>query len=239
MADRVKVGYVPVNDRSSVVFPPPRLLRSTRSAPLGRRAVQSCPAVNILERRIIEVLAPFNLQIRCIKNDKGGFDFHCIDSGTRIDHDLIPQFVTFMPQQFWRSEGVPVVQIGLPHIFVCDTPCYITQMPAWASDKCADIPGRLISGRFPTHIWPRSLNLSFEWDRLDQDFRMKSGDPVCSLFVETGDPESDVSLVSAKRTDELQSYLTKIEDVVKFSSGSFNLFERALEVRPKTLLTEY
>lgn len=239
MAARVKIGYVPVNNRSSIVFPPPRLIRSTRSAPLSNRAVQSCPAVNVLEKRIIEILAPFSLQIRCVSNSRGGFDFHCVDSGTRIDRELIPQHVTFMAPQFWRTEGVPVVQIGLPHIFICDTSCYVTQMPAWASNKCAEIPGTLISGRFPTHIWPRSLNLSFEWSNTGEDFSMKIGEPVCSLFVETADPESDVSLVHAKMTDDLRDYLVKIEDVVKFSSGSFNLFERAMKVRPEVLLREY
>lgn len=68
---------------------------------------------------------------------------------------------------------------------------------------------------------------------------MKIGQPVCSLFVETADPESDVSLVHAKMTDELRDYLVKIEDVVKFSSGSFNLFDRAMKVRPEVLLSEY
>lgn len=239
MSDRVKIGYVSVNNRSSVVFPPPRLLRSIRTAPLSSRAVQSCPAVNVLEKRIIEVLAPFSLQIRCVANSRGGLDFHCIDSGTRIDQELIPQYVTFMPRQFWRTEGVPVVQIGLPHIFVCDTSCYVTQMPPWASEKCAKIPGSVIAGRFPTHVWPRSLNLSFEWSDLSADFCMRIGEPICSLFVETADPESEISLVHAKMTKDLQDYLVKIEDVVKYSSGSFQLFDRARQVRPSVLLQEY
>lgn len=39
-------------------------------------------------------------------------------------------------------------------------------------------------------------------------------------------------------TAELQEYLAKIGDVVKFTSGSFDLFERAKQVRPTSLLQE-
>ncbi|MEH6715964.1 hypothetical protein [Parasphingorhabdus flavimaris] len=235
----MKIGYVPINSKSSLAFAPPRLLRGSRTQALSDRAVQACPAVNVVERRIIEILAPFSIQIRCISNSRSGYDFHIIENGTRIDREIIPQFVTFMPRKFWRNEKYPVVQIGLPHIFVCDENCYVTQMPAWASDRAANIPGQLISGRFPTHIWPRSLNLSFEWKDFQADFKMKAGEPICYLFVETDNLEANVSLVSAKMTADLRSYLDKMEDVVKFTSGSFGLFDRAAEVRPKTLLSEW
>lgn len=213
-APPVKIGYVPVNIRSSAAFPAPRIVRSTRETPLSGRAVQACPAVNDFEQRAIEVLAPFSIRIRCVKGHRGTFDFHVVDVGTRIDDDLIEQYVTFMPRKFWRSPSLPVVQIALPHIFVCDEPCYITQMPAWASARSARLPGPFISGRFPTHLWPRSLNLAFEWADLDQDFTMKRGEPVCYLYVETEKFESKILLVAGELTKELADYRSKIEDVV-------------------------
>lgn len=238
MKSKLKIGFVSHTEHSSFAFPPPRLLLSGRTRPPSNRAVQACPAVNTHEKRIIEVLAPFSLQMRCLTNNKGGYDFHLVDQGTRIDADLISQFVSFMPREIWRNPKAPVVQITLPHIFVCDEPCYLTQLPAWASEDAANIPGQFISGRFPADVWPRSLNLSFEWSNLNSDFRMKRGSAVCYLLVETTDLTQEVSLVEASMTEDLKSYISKMDGVVKFTSGSFGLFDRARAVRPLSLLSE-
>ena len=200
--------------------------------------MQSCPAVNGFERKVIELLAPFSFQMRCTANRTGGYDFHVIEAGTRLDFELMPSLVSVMPREIWRSPDRPVVQIALPHIFVSDDELYLTQMQAWASSDAIRLPGMLIGGRFPAHIWPRSLNLAFEWSDLATDFKMKRGQPICYLFAETKHFGSKIELFEGEMTAELSSYLSKISDVVKYTSGSFNLFERAQEVRPRTLVTE-
>lgn len=234
----VAVGYVPAELASAVAFPPPRILLSARSEPLSRRAVQACPAVNTFESRTIEILAPFSLRLRCLSGAKGTFDFHIVDNGTVPDAKVIERHVGFMSREFWRTPDAPIVQINLPHFFVCDETCYLTQAPAWASSKRAQIPGMLISGRFPTNIWPRPLNLAFEWTERDQDFIMRRGEPVCYFMVETDRPDVSVRLVQALLTPELQDYRRQIEDVVAYTSGAFNLFDEAKKVRPLRLLRE-
>lgn len=236
--DRCKIAFVPVEERGSLAFPIPRILRSSRARPKSRRAVQSCPAVNAFERRVIEVLAPFSLRLRCRRNANGRFDVHVVDDGTRIDADLITRVVSVMPREIWRSDSYPVVQIALPHIFVSDDEVFLTQMAAWASSNAARIPGMLIGGRYPVHIWPRSLNLAFEWTNFNEDFVIRRGQPICYMFAETKHFDDSVELIEAEMTPELSSYLSKISDVVKYTSGSFDLFDRALEVRPKILVKE-
>ena len=235
---RQKVGFVAIEGRSSIVFPTPRLLRSTRALPLSRRAVQACPAVNTFERRVIELLAPFSIQIRCQKTNKGTFEFFLIENGTRIDSELISGLVSFMPREIWRTDNVPVVQIALPHLFISDESLFLTQMPAWASPTAIEIPGNLISGRFPADLWPRSLNLAFEWRDIQRDFKMRRGQPICYLFAETSDPEAGIDLIEAEMTEKLSRYISAISDVVKYTSDSFSLFERARKIRPKLLLEE-
>ena len=234
----VTIGYVPVALRSSLAFPVPRLLLGTRGGPIGPRAVQACPAVNTFESRTVEILAPFSLRLRCIARDAGNFDFHLVEDGTRLDEELLQHHVTFMPRQFWRTSGSPVVQIGLPHFFVCDETCYLNQTPAWASEKSASIPGRLISGRFPTSVWPRTLNLAFEWSDFGADFVMKRGEPVCYATFETERPDRPIRLVPGTLTPELADYRSQLEDVVKYTSGSFELFHDAKSIRPSKLLVE-
>ena len=184
------------------------------------------------------MFAPFSLGIRCQPRVKGGFDFFLLDEQTRIDHDLIGQFVTFMPKDFWRDDSSPVVQVALPHFFVCDELCYLNQLPAYSSRDAVKLPGQLISGRFPTNIWPRALNLAFEWTEFDSDFIMKRGDPVCYLLFETARPDRPISLVPAHMTQELQDYRKRIEDVVRFTSGTFSLLREAEKFRPGQLLHE-
>lgn len=200
--------------------------------------MQACPAVNGLERRIIEIPAPFSLQMRCIEKIGGGFDIHLVPSGTRIDPSVVCQSVTIMPRETWRCDNAPVVQIALPHLFVSDSLTYLTQMPAWASTGAVQVPGHLIGGRFRADLWPRSLNLAFEWANRDLDFKMKRGQPACYLFPEIGDPTHEVHLVEGVMTEELRSYINKISDVVKFTTGTFSLLERASEIRPRCLLRE-
>lgn len=169
---------------------------------------------------------------------KGRFNVHVVPSGTRVDEELIGAYVTIMEREFWRNEKHPVVQIALPHFFLSDDVCYATQMPAWASEQAAKIPGRFISGRYPIHLWPRSLNLAFEWVDFESDFAMKRGEPVCYLIFETEFPDRPIRLVRGKLTADLQEYRAQIENVVKYTSGSFALFKEAELLRPKSLLTE-
>lgn len=238
MGTRLKIGFVAVDKKSSLAFPVPRVLKQTRALPLGDRAVQACPAVNTFERRCIEILAPFSIRLRCVATQEERINLHVVDSGTRIDPELVGSFVSLMPRSTWRSSKIPVVQIALPHFFICDETCYVTQTPPWASVNGVSYPGQFISGRFPTHVWPRTLNLAFEWSNLSEDFRMKRGQPVSYLLVEGADPERQIDLVEAIMTEDLQNYVKGIEGVVKFTSGSFSLFSRASEIRPPKLLFE-
>ena len=192
--------------------------------------------MNSLERRIIEVLAPFSLELRCVETHDHGFDFHVIEAGTRVDLDALQTIVSFMPREIWRDTNNPVVQIALPHIFLSDETLHLSQVPAWASADSVKLPGMLISGRFPAHLWPRPLNLAFEWTDKSQSFKMKRGQPICYLMMELESPERTVELIEGRMTENLRSYLSKISDVVKFTSQSFDLFDRAKEIRPKKLL---
>ena len=74
-----RIGYVPLVTRSSSAFPVPRTVRTGRDRPLSRRAVQACPVVNTLERRLIESPAPFSLGLRSLRNHRGGYDLPLLD----------------------------------------------------------------------------------------------------------------------------------------------------------------
>ena len=151
---------------------------------------------------------------------------------------MIDALVSLMPVATWRNERRPVVQIGYPFFFVADEECFVTQMPAWAAADAVHYPGPFIGGRFPTHVWPRSLNISWEWADLDQPFRMRRGQPACYLQAEPDRPDRAVRLVAGRMSTELAEYRSRIEDVVKYTSGSFELIPEVARYRPTTLLSE-
>lgn len=236
--ESIKIGFVPGEIRSSVAFPVPRILRKSRSGKFSRDAVQACPAVNGFERRTIEILAPFSLSLHIGKSQPEIFDFFIDDQRSPVSTEIVSQFVAFMPRETWRRPDAPVIQISVPYFFVCDQTCYLTQMPAWASPDAVNYPGQFIGGRFPTDVWPRGLNLSFEWSNHNQPFEMKRGQPACYLYVETASPVANIELVAARATQQLDEYRARIADVVRFTGGTFGLFEAARIYRPDTLLTE-
>lgn len=233
----IAVGYALIVDKSHAAFPAPRIVGGSRSAPRSRRAVQSCPAVNVFEARLAEILSPFSIRLRLIKRSAESFDLHLVPDGTRLDADLVRSFVSIMPQDFWRREACPVVQIAIPYCFVCDQVCYLTQLPPYLHQSFSEFPGLFISGRFPTHIWPRTLNLAFEWIDLKRDLVINRNAPISYVLFETDDPTLPIRLVRAVVTDELKRYRAQMEDVPKFTSGSFSLMGELSERRPTTLLS--
>jgi hypothetical protein len=142
-----------------------------------------------------------------------------------------------MPQKFWRTRSRPVVQISIPFYFVCDEVCYLNQLPPFLSETHQkNFPGIFISGRFPTHIWPRSLNFAFEWQDAKRDLILTRGEPISYLMFETLRPFAPINLVEAVETDELRDYRALFEDLPNFTSQTFS-FMSAIEAKhPSALL---
>lgn len=232
----VEVGLVLVAEKSQAAFPEPFLLRQNRMPAISNRAVQACPAVNIYESRLVEVPSPFSLRLRCVPKGHRNFGIHLVPDGTRLDDDLVHSFVSVMPREFWRNEDLPVLQIAIPYCFVCEEVCYLTQLPPYLDRSFSSFPGLFISGRFPTHIWPRTLNLAFEWSDFERDLVIKRNSPISYIHFETARPEAAIKLRRAVLTQSLRSYRSEMEDVPKFTSGTFALMKELSSRRPERLL---
>lgn len=231
----ITVGFVKLPKKAKLAFTAPRRVVKGREDALSNRAVQACPAVNQLEYRLFEILAPFDLGLRCTSLNSDA-SIHVVPSLTRLDDELISTFVTPMPPKFWRKPNRPVVQIAIPFYFVCDEVCYLTQLPPYMADSFHNFPGLFISGRFPTHIWPRVLNMAFEWHDDDRDLIIRRGDPISYLLFETERPHAPINLIEAVETQELMEYRQNIEDIPKFTSNSFEFAPELEKIRPTNLL---
>ena len=231
----VEVGWCVDSPLSNVVFSEPKTVQELRKAPLSRRAVQACPAVNEFERRLIILNSGFDIRLRIEKN-KENCELFVIPEGTRIDDDLVQKFVSLNSPEIWRDNKKPVIQILLPYFFVCDQLCYISQIYPFLNYKANLWPGTLVGGRFPITNWPRILNFAFEWIEDDKDLIIKRGDPLCYIFFEFDDPTKIPKLIRAKMTPELVEFKKEIDATPEFVSSTFSLMDEAAKRRPKKLL---
>lgn len=154
---------------------------------------------------------------------------------------------TIRPQQFakmvmavhpseWRHPDRPIIQVMTPLLFVSDEPVWMTQLPAFYYYRSSQLPGLMIGGRLPIHIWARELTWAFEWHDIKSDLIIKRGEPWFYLNFETTDPSTHVRLVEAEMTSELRAYATSIRGVTNYVSRTFSLFSTAKTRRPKVLL---
>ncbi len=234
---KVKIGWHIEESQGKFVFFEPHSLFKQRRKPLSNRAVQACPAVNELERDYFVIKNPFDLRLRCSRNENS-YDLHVVEEGTRIDDDLIPKFVFLIQPNLWRDKNNPVIQIKVPYFFICDEACYMTMIAPYMSFNSISWPGLMIGGRLPIHIWPRILNFAFEWHDLNTDLILRRGQDLCYLYFETENLRTQVDLVEIQNTPELREYRSGISSTPKYMSNTFSLFETALKRRPKKLIVE-
>ena len=232
---RVDVGWFVEEPQAKFIFEEPVRLFSERKKALSSRAVQACPAVNELERDLFVIKCPFDIRLQCRKNGEA-FELHVVEQGTRIDIDIIGNFLMLMKPDLWRDSRFPVIQLKIPYFFLSDVPCYMTQTAPHMSTVYNRLPGLLISGRFPIHVWPRIMNWAFEWTDLKNDVILRRGDHLCYLYFETAALRTEPNLFELELTDELIEFRKGLSATPKYMSNTFSLFETALKRRPEKLL---
>lgn len=232
---KVDIGWFLEEDKGKFVFYEPQPLFKDRSKALSQRAVQACPAINELERDYFVIKNPFDIRLRCSRRGDQ-YDLHIVEDGTRIDEDLISQYVFLMQPDLWRTRSRPVIQIKVPYFFLCDEPCYMTMIAPFMSPEIVKWPGIMIGGRLPISIWPRILNFAFEWSDLDTDLILRRGHDLCYLYFETANLRTKPNLYELEYTEELKEYRSGLSATPKYMSNTFSLFETAIKRRPKKLM---
>jgi hypothetical protein len=231
----ITIGWIVDAPFGDFAFETPEAKRKDRKPALSGRAVQACPAVNELEKRLFVVKVPFDIKMG-VDKDGNNYELYYDEQRTRVDPDIVARFVTFMPQNLWRSPEKPVVQLLLPYLFLCDEKCYLNQFPPFLDDYTW--PGQMIAGRFEVTNWPRILNFAFEFSDLKNCLELRRGQPLCYFMFEGVNPERPVRLVQAKQTDEVLQFRKGINGMPKFTSNTFAVMKEAARRRPKNLVIE-
>jgi hypothetical protein len=108
------------------------------------------------------------------------------------------QMVAAVHPDEWRHPQRPIIQVMTPLFFVSDAPVWPTQLPAFYHRPTPSLPGIMLGGRFPIHVWPRELVWAFEWHDINADLIIHRGDPWFYLNFETQDPSRHIRLLEAE-----------------------------------------
>ena len=82
------VGYCLADPSGGFAFKPPRTVFSERDKPLGMRAIQNCPAVNSIERQLVEIPSPIGIRLT-LGDDGTGPSLEVISTGTLVQPEQI------------------------------------------------------------------------------------------------------------------------------------------------------
>ena len=233
----VEVGWLLDGTNAQFIWDAPR--RVVRQRPEARHAksLTQCPAVVDMDARLFEIRCPVDIALgfRFDKDERPSLVNLAGDqSAVRSKH--LNQMLAIVGRREWADPQRPVIQIMTPYVFVADEPVFVNQLPpfyAWRKDA---LPGLMVGGRFPVHLWPRQLMWAFEWYDIKKPLVLKRGEPWWYVRFDHHDPSRGVRLVEAVLTPELVEYIKGLAGVANYVNQTFQLFEVARERRPERLL---
>lgn len=231
----VRIGYCLGQAEGGFAFQAPRSVFSTRSKPLGKRAIQNCPAVNGLERQLIEIPSPVSIRMVLTMTDDGP-EIDIDPVGTFVEEEKIGEIISLEPQERWRVANRPVLQIRLPFFFVTDEAAMMSLLPPFLAPAMRKWPGTMVASRFPLTIWPRDLVWAFEWDRPGEELVLRQGEPIAYALCEFDNPNKRPELVEAALTETLAEWREGMEGLDNFVEDVEEIWRGAPARRPARLL---
>ncbi len=232
-----EVGWLVDAQQASFIYEAPRPVARKAPPSSNAKAVALCPAMMDHESRLFEVPCPVDLHLRIGKGEKDRPVLVNVPGAmSPVASKKLNAMVHLMSPDRWRDPKRPLVQIAAPWRFVADEQIWMAQMPAFNHYRDPPLPGTMIGGRFPIHIWPRSLMWAFDWHDPAKDLILKRGEPWFYLRFETEDPSRPVRLLEAEMTEELREYCKGLDGVTSYVNQTYQLFATAKDRRPTTLL---
>ena len=231
-----EIGYCLAEDQGGFAFSPPRTVIEGRSKALGMRAIQNCPAVNTIERQLVEIPAPIALRMKLVI-EGGKLDMRVNPTGTFATPQVLNAFINAEPPDRWRDPKKPVLRFKIPFFFVTDEPCMVSIVPPFLSPGMREWPGTMVAGRYPVTDWPQSVSWALEWDNFDQELIIRQGEPMAYAMFEFDNPNKRPKLVEAELTEELSEYRAGMDGVHHLTDQIEELWQKARKRRPEKLMT--
>ncbi|MEM7190128.1 MAG: hypothetical protein AAF439_11000 [Pseudomonadota bacterium] len=236
-----EIGYCLADPAGGFAFQPPRTVFSQREKPPGLRSIQNCPAVNALERQMVEMPSPIGIRIT-LTEEAGQPTVNVNPTGTFVQPEAIGEMLAMEPPDRWRHPKKPLMKLKLPFFFVTDVACVVSQIPPFLGLEMRRWPGTMVATRYPLTYWPQSLTWMLEWDQPEGELSLKQGEPLCYFLFEFNRPEMRPSLTEAALTPELDEFRQGMEGLDHLTPDIEDVVEMAKSRRPARLmfpLSEY
>jgi hypothetical protein len=232
-----EVGWAITDSKAALIWDDPEPFRRDLPKAASAKSVQGCPAAIDFDARHFMIRCPVDLNLR-IRLEEGQAPILENADGARstIRPKQIGQMVSIVNPAEWRHPKRPILQIITPYIFLADEVAYLNQVPPYLDYLPDPLPGVLISGRFPVHVWPRPLMWAFEWHDTSKNLVLRRGQPWFYVRFDTPDPSRPTRLVEADITAPVQRYIDELSGVTNYVNRTYALFERAKKRRPEQLL---
>jgi len=234
-AEHCEIGYCLEKDHGGFAFQPPRIVIESRSKSLGLRGIQNCPAVNTIERQLVEIPSPIALRMN-LSIDGGKLDLRINNEGTFATPQVLNTLISAEPPERWRDPNKPVLRMKTPFFFVTDEPCMASIVPPFLSPSMRKWPGTVVAGRYPVTDWPQSISWALEWDNFDEELIIRQGEPLAYAMFEFDNPNKLPKLVEAALTNELVEFRAGMDGVHHYTDQIEELWRSAHTRRPNTLM---
>jgi len=228
------IGYCLTDPEGGFAFQPPRTVFATRERPLGTRAIQNCPAVNAIERQLVEIPSPIGIRL-ALEEDAGGPALAVRDQGTFVQPEKIGEMLALESPKRWRHPAKPVLRLTLPYFLVTDTPCIANWVPPFLAPAMRRWPGAMVAARWPLWLWPQTLTWDLEWDRPGEELVLRQGEPLAYVLCEFNHPQKRPRLVEAALTPALDEYRRGMDAIHHITPETEAVVEAAAARRPARL----
>ncbi len=237
VANTTEIGWALMPTPSSLIWDAPAGFARAAAKPQSAKSVQLCPAAIDFDARNVVVPCPVDLHVRFAYDAKGQPHLVNVDGPhSTVRSKALNQMIAVVARGEWRHPDRPIIQIITPYVFLSDAPAWLSQFPPFLDPVDPPLPGVLIGGRFPVHVWPRQLMWAFEWHDITRPLRVTRGQPWFYLRFETLTPDRIPRLVEAMLTLEVKAYIDSLSGVTNYVNRTFALFGRAEARRPAQLL---
>ncbi|MEQ9640706.1 MAG: hypothetical protein RIM84_11840 [Alphaproteobacteria bacterium] len=235
----VEVGWLLQTQKAGFIWDAPRQFQRNDPPAQHAKSVQMCPAVIDFEARTYEVPCPLDVHLRFKYDEQGAPQLvNAAGQQSAIRNRHLREMTAIVARAEWRHPDRPVIQIITPYTFLADEPVWMNQLPPYLAYRDPPLPGVLIGGRLPIHIWPRQMMWAFEWHDTSKDLILRRGEPWFYCRFELEDPTRQIRMVEAEVTDELREYFEGMAAVTNYVKRTFSLFDVAQERRPAKLLVK-
>ena len=236
----IEVGWLLDTEEGGFIWSAPTRLNSDRPPARHAKSASMCPAVIEHEARFFVVPCPISAKLKLTIMPETGEAALTNAAGDKseIRSKTLAKMIKVVASKEWRYPNRPIIQIITPYVFLADKPVFMSLLPPFNHFRAQRLPGRLIAGRLPVHIWPRPMLWAFEWIETSQELHLERGEPWFYVHFETEHPERRVRLVEAELTPQLREYMQGVRDVTNYVNRTFSLFKIASQRRPRRLLSK-